>query len=421
MIALAGCGRLGFERLLPGDGAAPDAAPDAAPFVEAIGQLDPSFGTNGVVVSSDGSRDLRLFAVVPRAGGYLGVGDHGAAGNNHAFALLAYRADGQSDPAFGTDGLIDSGPTDDDFGYAAVRLDGNRIVVAGDGQDQTPSGDDLTIGIVDDSGAPDPTFGTGGYVRLDFRNQQREDTANRVAIVGSTVIACGLSGWDLTDAKLALVRVDLTGALVTTWGTGGFVTDDFTQGAFDECNDITALGGNVIVAASSDFSRFVVAAYDETTGARAAGFANAGVFATGSGSAGALGIAIVEGDIVAVGQNMGDALVVRLAPDGTPRASFGASGQVALPGIADLLTGVAPQPDGKIVAAGSLGNQGVVVRLLPDGSLDPSFGTGGVVHISGAGAKLELTNLVLDPEGRIVVVGIRGATVPYAAVIARLH
>ncbi len=406
ILGLVGCGRLGF-----------DPAPDANPFVAAVGTLDPSFGTSGVSITAP---DLQLFAVEPSAGGYVAVGVHALPPDDSAIALLRYTAAGQLDPAYGTGGLIDSGPTKDDFGYGAAPLDANRLVIVGDGRDTAGSDDDITVGIVDAAGAPDPAFGASGYVRYDVVDARLEDTASRVTVAGASVVACGIAGYDRADSHIALARFDLSGALMTSWGTGGVVTDDFAPAGQDQCNDVTVLGDRIIVAATSGGSLFVVAAYDEMTGTRATEFASSGVFEVGSGAASARGIVASDGDVVAVGSNQGDGFVVRLGPDGTPRPSFGDTGEVRLAGIADTLTDVVAQPDGKLVVVGMSASRGIVVRLLADGTLDPGFGTGGVVEVPGGGMTLELHGVTLDAAGRIVVVGTLGAASPYAGLIARL-
>lgn len=82
--------------------------------------------------------------------------------------------------------------------------------------------------------------------------------------------------------------------------------------------------------------------------------------------------------------------VERLLHNGYPDPSFGAegAGRATLPGFA--FDALAVQPDGRIVAGGSQTSGGrgfAVVRLLPDGALDPTFGTAGitVTPISEAG------------------------------------
>lgn len=77
--------------------------------------------------------------------------------------------------------------------------------------------------------------------------------------------------------------------------------------------------------------------------------------------------------------------------------SFGSGGVVPQsPGA------IALQPDGKIVVSSGV----VLARYLPDGSLDPSFGTGGRVEINvGAGVFGALGALALQPDGKILVAG----------------
>jgi uncharacterized delta-60 repeat protein len=96
-----------------------------------------------------------------------------------------------------------------------------------------------------------------------------------------------------------------------------------------------------------------------------------------------------DGRLVAAGVgDGGDAFVVaRYEPDGTLDASFGSGGVVALsvPGSYIGVATVAVQPDGKLLAAGSVSGFGsnfedaVLMRFESDGALDTGFGTGGVV------------------------------------------
>ncbi|HSG04762.1 MAG TPA: PKD domain-containing protein, partial [Nitrospiria bacterium] len=65
------------------------------------------------------------------------------------------------------------------------------------------------------------------------------------------------------------------------------------------------------------------------------------------------------------------------------------------------LLDVAIQPDGKILGVGQGGGQIILMRLLPGGTPDPTFGTGGFSKtvINGATGS----NLHLLPDGRIIV------------------
>ena len=97
-----------------------------------------------------------------------------------------------------------------------------------------------------------------------------------------------------------------------------------------------------------------------------------------------------DGQVVAVGRKNLDGdpetsqlTVFRLAADGSLDPTFATEGIFELSieehGELHLATSVALDPDGRIVAAGSRDDTVIVVRLLPDGSLDDSFGTGGIV------------------------------------------
>jgi len=78
---------------------------------------------------------------------------------------------------------------------------------------------------------------------------------------------------------------------------------------------------------------------------------------------------------------------------------------------------IARQPDGKVLAAGRrlIGPRGnanhlVVFRLETDGSLDPGFGTDGIVELD-ADATTAVSHrasaLLVEPDGRILVAGVR--------------
>jgi uncharacterized delta-60 repeat protein len=113
-----------------------------------------------------------------------------------------------------------------------------------------------------------------------------------------------------------------------------------------------------------------------------------------------------------------DIAVARLNPDGTRDASFGGGDGAVyldLQGRHDWAAAVAVDSAGRIVVAGHSepfeGNasDAVVVRLLPDGSLDPSFGNQGIVVLD-LGAKNQgvAHGLALQADGAIVVAGSYG-------------
>jgi uncharacterized delta-60 repeat protein len=67
--------------------------------------------------------------------------------------------------------------------------------------------------------------------------------------------------------------------------------------------------------------------------------------------------------------------LTRLAANGSVDSSFGTGGVVELP--AGRWSGMGVDADDRVVVSGSDGDSAVVTRYLPDGTLDTSFGTGG--------------------------------------------
>jgi uncharacterized delta-60 repeat protein len=114
-----------------------------------------------------------------------------------------------------------------------------------------------------------------------------------------------------------------------------------------------------------------------------------------------------DGAIVMVGGTFVDFVMARFLADGTLDPGFGDGGMVTTdiqPDLQEEALAVALAPDGGIVVAGYSGFDATMAlaRYLPDGSLDPSFGTDGIVAGMTPG---RLYAVAVQPDGRIVVAG----------------
>ena len=99
------------------------------------------------------------------------------------------------------------------------------------------------------------------------------------------------------------------------------------------------------------------------------------------------------------------------AAPGSLDPSFGVDGWVVteLGGmVSTYASAVAVQPDGRIVVAGSAFNRFMVVRYLPDGTLDPSFGDDGIVTTAFEQGPSHALAVALQSDGRLVVAGYAG-------------
>jgi uncharacterized delta-60 repeat protein len=101
--------------------------------------------------------------------------------------------------------------------------------------------------------------------------------------------------------------------------------------------------------------------------------------------------------------------IARLRVGGTLDPGFGTNGKrrIDFGGENAAAYGAALQPDGKIVVAGDSDFQVAVARLKPNGSLDPTFGTGGKKVFSWGPISRAHAVLVL-PSGKLLVAGFAG-------------
>ena len=117
-----------------------------------------------------------------------------------------------------------------------------------------------------------------------------------------------------------------------------------------------------------------------------------------------------DGRIVLAGRqqiNAQDVLAIRLSADGSRDASFDGDG-VARVNAADVESGnaVALQLDGKIVVAGSVGDDHAVVRLQPGGSPDTTFSGDGLQTFGFPGAPSgAASGVALGADGGLVTAG----------------
>ena len=104
---------------------------------------------------------------------------------------------------------------------------------------------------------------------------------------------------------------------------------------------------------------------------------------------------------------LGSGATARAAP-GDLDPGFGpGSGFVGLGGV--VADAVAVQADGRVVAAGvGGGSRFALVRRLPDGAPDPSFGTGGVAFTSFGAVFQAAYDVAVQRDGRIVAAGSAG-------------
>ena len=229
-----------------------------------------------------------------------------------------------------------------------------------------------------------------------------------------------LAGATLSDEPdIALARFTPGGALDPTFGQGGKVTTDLggDEYAFDLA--IQDDGGILVVgerrARSTD--RMVVERY-RPNGTLDPGFANDGTALTSFGrrfqSASAVAIS-AEGRIVVAGSTSNGitsrSALARYVADGRLDRDFGGDGRVTVDvsRSGERFSDVVVQPDGRIVAAGwaelALVPAFDAVRITVDGRLDETFNDDGIARIDVESGADKAMALVLQGDGKVVLAG----------------
>jgi uncharacterized delta-60 repeat protein len=109
-----------------------------------------------------------------------------------------------------------------------------------------------------------------------------------------------------------------------------------------------------------------------------------------------------------------------LAQAGHLDRTFGANGIFTLSLANSQANAVALQSDGKIVVAGQLGNKSGLIRLNTTGSLDNTFGSGGVVVVNHFGGDINqvIVGMAIQSDGKIVAAA---TGVPQGGQVARFN
>jgi uncharacterized delta-60 repeat protein len=332
---------------------------------------------------------------------------------------------GDLDPTFGAEGkvLTDVGGQDMAYGMA-VQSDG-RIVVAG--FSNMRGNYDFALARYGGNGTLDPTFGSGGSVLTDVSAAGSFDEARAVAIQPDGKILAAGSADASGGSDFAVVRYNRDGTLDRTFGTGGKVVTDLA--GTDYAYAVALCGdGKILAAGSSDAggsSDFALARYTGD-GALDSRFGRQGMVLTDVSGVGsddeARAVAVqADGDVVAAGRSNAtpradhDFALVRYRDDGSLDGSFGRGGRVLTDvggGSDDVALAVAVQADRKVVAAGGSGwfrnDNFAVTRYSDGGTLDPTFGAGGTVvtDVSGIGTDDEAFAVAIQPDGKILTAGV---------------
>jgi uncharacterized delta-60 repeat protein len=160
---------------------------------------------------------------------------------------------GVLDPSFGTGGIANFRFGQTNFASTAALQPDGKIVVVGTTAPagQSASFNDISVARLNADGTIDTTFGTDGFVRTDFENEQEFASAILILPDGKILIAGGRRAWLGMSYAFALVRYNPDGSLDATFGEGGKAVTDFPQSGSESVSFLMPLTDGKFIAGGS--------------------------------------------------------------------------------------------------------------------------------------------------------------------------
>ena len=375
----------------------------------ADGALDPSFGSGGIAlgVPSNSNADNAAAIAVQTDGKIVAVGGSEATpGGAHDFAIERFTTNGQLDHSFSGDGLVYtpitvSTSTSQALALAVVLQRDGKIVVAG----KAYNGTDYDIAVVryNTNGSLDSTFAGDGIATLGIG--AHDDQATTVAVQRDGKIVVGGDFDNGLNYDMSVVRYNANGSLDSTFDGDGIATTTPVLGLFPDYTTAMVIqrDGKIVIAGYALFTNAdtILVRFD-VNGHRDGSFDSDGVrdddFSGVADGANSL-VVLSDGTLLEGGFDGPSMNPAWYGSDGLPikstKPTYAGS---PINGSADK---VAVQTDGKLVVLASFLSGETVYRLLPDGTSDTSFASGGRF----TSTALHLRGLALQPDRKIDVAG----------------
>lgn len=303
--------------------------------------------------------------------------------------------------------------------FEGVVLSDDSQVYVGRHQPNIIGDDDWVITKLTPAGQPDPAFGVGGYAALSSGASATEYARSVIALPDNSLVVAGQLSNAGTAMDVTLLRLTATGAVDTSWGTSGRAVYSTAVSEYGNAV-IPASGGGYLVAgyrgdgtaADAIIVKFTATGQLDTT------FGTGGVFTWGTAGVDDQGWDLVQtsgSSLLLLVQSGLDTALVAVTAGGALDTSFGTAGvatfdfsgggrtefprrmkYVASPASV-LFVGWAYQAS---AVAGFLAR-----ATLPSLTLDPAFGSNGLVLFDNGGAGAFWRNLNRQSDGRILVSG----------------
>jgi len=320
------------------------------------GSLDNTFGNFGKALVAVGVRPDAAckHILLLKDGKYLMAGDTDATSGHGTFIVVRTYQDGSIDNTFGVNGrLYWDFTTSSASGGLGIQSDG-KIIQAG-----TTNNDGLILRSTQ-NGLPDQAFGTNGVERVHMQNLA-VIFYDLCILPDDRILAIGSCG-----NNSILFRCLPDGTPDITFGSSGMVVTETGPGerSYGEVVKLREDGKILMAGTSVIISKDTLHIFD---------------------------------------------YLARYDTDGTIDTTFGVKGIVKnkFPGNETYGNSIQLLPDGKIIMGVLTSNYPYykigLVRFTPDGSLDTTYGTSGLVYLTMPEASFFGPEICLQPDGKLLV------------------
>ncbi|HUM47679.1 MAG TPA: delta-60 repeat domain-containing protein [Chitinophagales bacterium] len=339
------------------------------------GSLDYTFSGDGITTLDMNDDDIAT-AVAVQPDSKILVAGYTSDGGAEDLAVVRFNYDGSLDNAFANNGILQLSTTSnsDERIYDMGIDSSGSIFLAGSTRNNSNSIDKFLIVKCKNTGILDSTFNGKGWANTSISGDM--DIAYAMALQPDGKIVLGGVN-TLNNGDIGFARYKANGSLDTSFSNDGKTSVSYLDDYGGVLQDLKIQPDGKIVGCG----------YEGTP----------------------------SGDY--------DIMVVRLNPDGSPDSSFNTTGYLVMDYNSEFNYGwtLDLRPDGRILVGGSTFENGsfkvFLLQLLGDGTLDPAFGTGGITTLYPGSGGQEASALKILPDSGILICGLNTSPVADFALI----
>lgn len=211
----------------------------------AAGDLDPTFGTNGIVTTHFpvGGRTrvtldevIRVQGAALQSDGKTVIAGEVYTNSQYNIAVIRLTTDGLQDTSFGSGGVATVDYGGNEYANDLSMDSAGKFAVAGTTSNGASGTEDMLVALFNSDGTPDTNFSTDGIATVDFGATHERAYAvlllsdGRVLLAGYTNIS--------SNQSFALAMLKADGTLDTSFDTDGLATTDITYSSSEVINDL---------------------------------------------------------------------------------------------------------------------------------------------------------------------------------------